>query len=246
MNLLWYTHGFSFGGVEKEISFGRYLASGGEEQFVAQSAATLNSANSGPRVGPVVINEIMYHPPEVFLNGKHWDNDEDEYIELHNITAQPVPLFDPAHPANAWSLRGVVDFDFPTNRVVPAQGFLVVVGFDPAAKPIQAAAFRAKYGVDSSLSILGPYTGKLDNSVGSVRLFKPGEPETALPDSEAEVPRILTDAVDYGDDSPWPLAADGSSIRCSGPRVFSTATIRPIGPVRRQLPERPINSRRLR
>ena len=49
-------------------------------------------------MGPVVINEIMFQPPS--LDGTE-DNTADEYIELLNVTAYDVPLFDPAAPT-AW------------------------------------------------------------------------------------------------------------------------------------------------
>src|SRR5207244_3250066 len=61
-NLTGYAHGFRFGAAENGVTFGRYVNSVGEEQFPAQLSNTLGYANSGPRVGPLVITEIMYHP----------------------------------------------------------------------------------------------------------------------------------------------------------------------------------------
>ena len=81
-NVTGYVHGYSFGAAENGVSFGRYVTSLGEEHFVAQSALTLNTNNSGPKVGPVVISEIMYHPPDL-AGGE--DNQDDEFIELRNI-----------------------------------------------------------------------------------------------------------------------------------------------------------------
>jgi hypothetical protein len=208
-NLHGYAHGFAFDGSEADVTFGRWVNSAGQEQFVPQRAPSLRSANAGPKVGPVVINEIMYHPPDVFANDRYWDNHEDEYVELHNPTAQPAPLFDPLHSTNTWALRGGVDFQFPPNQVLAAQGYLLVVNFNPATKPAQLSAFQAKYKVSPGTGILGPYRGRLDNRAGSVKLFKPGEPEPVAGTNSARIPRILVDAIDYSDGAPWPVAADG-------------------------------------
>ena len=70
------------------MSFGRYVNSTGEAQYPAQIANSLGATNAGPRVGPVVINEINYHPAP----------GGDEFIELLNISNAPVPLYDPAFP----------------------------------------------------------------------------------------------------------------------------------------------------
>ena len=67
-------------------------------------APSFDGTNVGPRIGPVVINEIMYHPE---LGG-------DEFIELRNITGNPVALFNEAVPTNTWRLNGA-GFNFPTN-----------------------------------------------------------------------------------------------------------------------------------
>jgi len=199
-NLTGYFHGFSFGAAETGVSFGRYVNSANQEQFAAQVTNTLGATNAGPRVGPLVISRIMYHPPD-FADGS--DNSDDEFVELQNISAIAVPLFDGALPANTWRLHGGVDFQFPPNVTLNANGFLLLVQFDPA-NTARLTAFRARYGVSNDVPILGPIAGKLDNSADSVKLSKPGSPEGG------EVPYILVDAVDYTDSAPWPGEADGS------------------------------------
>jgi hypothetical protein len=134
------------------------------------------------------------------------------YATANNFTGQPVPLFDPVRPTNTWSLRGIVDFEFPANQVLGAQGYLLIVNFDPAARPAQLAAFRARYRMSPGTGILGPYQGRLDNQTGSVKLFKPGEPDQAPSTNSVRVPRILVDAIDYSDEAPWPVAADGVGL----------------------------------
>jgi hypothetical protein len=198
-NLTGYVHGFPFGAAANGVSFGRHVTSIGEEHFVAQSANTLGYANAPPRVGPVVISEVMYHPPD--LNGAN--NDRDEYIELANITGAPVPLYDTAHPANTWRLRNAVDYDFPTGISIPALGRILVVGFDPADGGL-LDAFRSIYNPDPSVPIYGPWSGTLNNAGETIELKRPDNPDPDM------VPYIQLEELDYGDADPWPTAPDGA------------------------------------
>ena len=195
-----YFHGFGFGAAATGVSFGRYLTSVGAEHFVAQTSPTLPGANAGPKVGPVVLSEIHYHPPE-FADDS--DNSDDEFIELQNLTPAGVPLFHATFPTNTWRLRGNVDFDFPQGVTLAANGFLLLVNFDPSDAS-QLAAFRARFSVSPTVPVFGPYQGKLDNSSGDVRLSQPDAPLAG------ETPYIVVDEVDYADSAPWPRGADGS------------------------------------
>ncbi|HXJ55586.1 MAG TPA: lamin tail domain-containing protein [Verrucomicrobiae bacterium] len=200
-NLTGYFHGFSFGAGETGVSFGRYVNSVGQEHFVAQTAYTPRAVNSGPRVGPVVVSEILFRPPD-HVGGE--DNSQDEYVALRNITASGVSLYDPARPANTWQLRGGVDYIFPQNQTLAANGTLVVVSFSPTDQPA-LNAFRARFGLPASVPVYGPYFGKLDNSSDAVSLYRPG-----VPDLTGVVPNILVERIDYEDAAPWPVGADGS------------------------------------
>ena len=207
----------SFGAAESGVSFGRYITSVGKEEFVAMSARTFGAddpntpeefrtgtgrTNAYPKVGPVVISEIMYHPPDVGTN----DNQLDEFIELHNLTTAPVALYDPSFPTNTWHLRNAVDFDFPPGASLPPGGYLLVVSFDPVADTNALAAFRSNYSLSASVPLFGPYVGKLDNGSEKIELRKPGIPDTN------DVPYILVEAVHYADTAPWPTAADGTGL----------------------------------
>ena len=77
----------------------------------------------------MVINEIMYHPASGY----------DEFIEIYNLSASAVPLYDPAYPTNTWKLNGL-GYSFSNNISIGAGGFLLVV-------PIAPSEFRAKYGI---------------------------------------------------------------------------------------------------
>ncbi len=194
-----YSHGFSFGAAPSGVSLGRVVLSTADEQFVTQIARTPGEANSGPLVGPVVIREIMYHPPD--LPGGV-DDSLDEYIELRNISSSTVTFQDPLFPTNVWRIRGGVSFDFPPGSVLaPAQSVLLV-NFDPANVPT-LAAFRSKYGGFAGVPILGPYAGKLDNASDRIELQRPDQPDTN------GVARLMVDEVNYQDSPPWPSSADG-------------------------------------
>ncbi len=199
-NLTGYFHGFQFGAAANGVSFGRHVTSTGEEHFVAQISNTPNAANSGPRVGPVVLSEIMFRPPD---NVFGQDDDFGEYIELFNAGASSVALFDPANPVNTWRVRGGVEFDFPTNVTLGAAAHLLLVSFDPANAEL-SDAFRVRYNVPPSTRILGPYSGKLDNSSDTLELLRPDAPVPGA------IPYILVEALTYADSAPWPSGADGT------------------------------------
>ena len=169
-------------GISNPISLSEFRAGGG-------------GYNSQPKIGPIIISEVMYHPPDI----GDLDNSGEEYIELHNITDQPVQLFDPDNPSITWKLASAVDFVFPGDVTIPVDGYILIVGI--AAGDIDS--FRTTYGLDGTVPIYGPWDGKLDNSDDSVRLYKPDTPEIEI------TPYILVDRVDYSDSHPWPSGPDG-------------------------------------
>jgi hypothetical protein len=209
-----------FGPAENAVSFVRYETSVGPE-FPAATALSMGSnspgtveqfrlglgeSNAAPRVGPVVIHEIHYHPPDSGTN----DNVLDEFIELRNTAGVAVPLFDPAFPTNTWRLRDAVDFEFPQNVSLPAGGYLLLVSFAPT-NTSQVTAFRNRYGLAPSTPLYGPYRGKLDNSSDSVELLKPDAPQVAPSPDAGLVPYVLVERVHYHDKAPWPILADGNT-----------------------------------
>lgn len=181
-----YDYGISFGAAADGESFGRHINSVGEVLYPAQISRTPGAVNSSPRVGPVVISEIMYHP----------EPGADEFVELKNISGSPVSLFDPSIPTNTWKLSGV-GFTFPTNITLDTDAWLLIVATNPAD-------FRAKYGVPLAVQIVGPFAGNLQNSGERLQLQQAG------PATTNGVPFITIDAVRYNDKFPWPEAADGA------------------------------------
>ena len=199
-NLSGYVFGYQFGAAESGVSFGRYTNSIGQVQFVAQSSRTPHTSNAPPKVGPVVLSEIHFHPPERPDGG---NNVLDEFIELQNITGQAVPLFLVAAPTNTWRLRGGVDFDFPGGVTLDANRFLLLVNFD-ASNAVLQAEFRTRHGVRPEVPIFGPYGGSLDNQSAHLKLSK-----ADLPDPSG-LAYVLVDEVEYSDSAPWPAGADGT------------------------------------
>jgi hypothetical protein len=201
-NLLGYYHGFHFGASGAGVTFGRHVTSTGDEHVVARQSNTLGQANSGPLVGPVVVSEIMYRPPDV--NGT--DDSANEYIELLNITTNVVLLFDPAAPTNCWRLRDAVKFTFPTNTTLAPGQFALVVKFDPQTNAAALAAFRTKWNAPTNALLFGPWDGQLDNSGDNVELVMP------QPFSTNGWDFVMVDKVDYRDDAPWNAGADGLGL----------------------------------
>lgn len=215
-----------FGSTANGVSLGRYLTSTGKD-FTAMSARTFGqdnpvslaqfrlgkgAANAAPLIGPLVIGEIMYHPPDIIVGSVTNDNTLDEFIELQNVTATAVTLYDPLHPENTWRLRDAVDYRFPTGATLAAQARLLVVNFDPATNATALASFRTKYAVPAGVAILGPYKGKLNNDGEPIELVMPDPPQEYPHPDVGYVPYILVDRVNYDNASPWPVTADGTGL----------------------------------
>jgi hypothetical protein len=194
-----YYHGFSFGQIENGVSFGRYVNSVGEEDFVAQTAVTLGKENAGPRIGPLVFSEIMYNPK----------NGQDEFIEVTNISANEVALYDTAFPNNTWKIKGGIDFKFPKNVTIKSNEKIVII-----SDTLTESQFRTTYGIGAEIKIF-LFANHLSNSSDTVSIEKPDEPyidstEATMP---TVVPYILIEKIGYSDSSPWPDAdGNGASL----------------------------------
>jgi hypothetical protein len=104
-----------------------------------------------------------------------------------------------------------VEFEFPAGASLAAGQHLVVVNFDPATDATELASFRTKYGVPAGVSIVGPWSGRLDNAGESIELYKPDAPQTSAPDA-GYVPMVLVERVQYRPVAPWSPAADGTGF----------------------------------
>ncbi len=181
----------TFKAQENGISLGRY-PDGAPYWF--RLAPSFDAPNTDP-VGDIVIDEIMYHPPDV----------NDEYIELYNPTDAAVVL---AGADGAWRLAGGAEYVLPADTTISSGGRLVLVGFDPEVETSRLSAFAAAYGsgpLAAGVTILGPWQGNLANSGERLALEKP----QATGDINDPIAWVVVDEVIYGDVSPWPDTADG-------------------------------------
>ncbi|UCF16179.1 MAG: lamin tail domain-containing protein, partial [Phycisphaerales bacterium] len=195
-----------FGASANGVSFGRYYKpSTNNYNFVAMSIPTPGAANSDPKVGPIVISEIMYNPD--WPVGSAYTNEQYEYIELYNITSEPVTLFD-YDTALPWKLTDGIEFTFPKDfPVTLAPDGRILVVKNPEA-------FSVRYPRVPADQILGPYDGKLRNSGEKLELSMPGDI-----DGDGRRSYIRIDRVNYSDGShpddspgsidPWPVQPDG-------------------------------------
>jgi hypothetical protein len=194
-----YRASVSFGAAEPDVSIGRIPTSSGPH-FVPLTSRSLGAINGTPKVGPIIISEVMYRPAST--------NEALEFIELHNITAAPVSLFDPASPSNTWRLRRGIEFEFPPGATIPAGGYATLVSFDPALDATARTAFDAAYGPVTRL--FGPYRGRLSNSGDIFEIQKAGASQTEPGSTVAVTPFLAVDTLEYDDAQPWPPAANGT------------------------------------
>ena len=190
-NLVRFVDHVEFGAAANGESFGRWPnGSGGGYPMLSR---TFGSANSGPRVGPLFLSEIMYNPPSA--------SNHLEFIEIANPTGASVDLTN-------WQIDEGVTFAFSAGTSIPAGGALAVLSFDPNAASNSAllASFLSTYALSNANHLVGPWSGVLDNGGETVRLLRPDEPPAEEP---AYYPMLLEDAAAYDDDAPWPLAAAG-------------------------------------
>jgi hypothetical protein len=186
----------AFKAQENDWSLGRFPDAG--NFWYALTPRTRDASNAAPQLH-AVISELMYHPPDIAGTN---DNALDEFIELFNPTAASVALF---NTNGGWRIDGGVSFTFPNGVTLPGLARLLVVNFSPT-NAAQSNAFRATYAIAGNLPMYGPYTsGKLANSSGRVAVEKPQAPD--LPGDP--ISWVIVDEVIYGDQDPWPLAADG-------------------------------------
>jgi len=204
-----YSEQEKFDASEAGVTLGRYQKSTGTYNVVALSTATPGAANAAPQVGPVVINEIMYHP----------DAPADaEYVELVNISSQPVTLYD-ADRELPWRFTDdpenpSIELLFPTDPPVTlaAGEYLLLVK--------DATMFNSKYTAPAGVKVLAWGIGNLADGGEKIELSKPDDP-----DGKGSPTWIRVDRVVYSDGShpqdfaegvdPWPVQADGKGSSLS-------------------------------
>jgi len=196
-----YNVSFEFGPSDVNVSLGRYETSAGIDYpalhrptfgldhpaSVQQFRTGAGATNTGPRIGPVVINELHYHP----VDGV------DEFLELLNISGTDVTLYDPLSTDDTWRMTQGISYTFPANTVLPAGQTMLLVAIEPAM-------FRATYGIPGHIPIVGPYSGSLSNGGERVELARPGDEDQGV------VRYLPVDSILYDDQAPWPVEPDGN------------------------------------
>ncbi|MCX7045766.1 MAG: lamin tail domain-containing protein, partial [Candidatus Sumerlaeota bacterium] len=193
-----------FKGQENGVTLGRYPDGGAAQAaqpYWFAMAPTSNTANVAPNPD-LVISEIMYHGAAA---DEEEDEDEHEYIELHNPTSSPINLF---NAVGGWRINGGVNYTFPTPATLPAGGYCLIVPFDPG-DAAALAAFKAAYGLGvASPALFGPYTGVLSNRVDRVALERPQPPDP--PDVSPSW--VIVDEAIYFEQWPFPPEADDAGL----------------------------------
>jgi hypothetical protein len=189
-----------FGASATNVSFGRYFKSStGNFNFVAMDYNTPDSNNAYPKVGPVVINEIMYNPPT--------GNQNEEYIELYNITATPYTLYrlDKFLP---WKFTDGIEYTFSSSPpvTIPAYGYLLVVK--------DLTSFTARYGSIPGVQVLDGYSGRLSNAGEKLQIDMPGDIDDLGTRYYIRIDRINYSDGSHPENCPggvdlWPTEADG-------------------------------------
>lgn len=216
-NITQFVDQVSFGATFNGVSIGR-VADG--NRLVPLAAPSLGEINGMFAISDIVLSEINYHPGDpssaaLAIDPSLTDNDL-EFVEIYNRLDSSTDLTN-------WRVRGDADFDFVAATQLGGKGSLVIVGFDPevAANATRLAAFRTHYGIDASVSIVGPFTGGLGNGFGLVKLQAPDSPPAETP---TLIPRVVVDEVLYDDFAPWPTATDGNgpSLQRISPSTLGT------------------------
>jgi len=190
-----------FDTAEADVAFGRYIKSveDGGVNFVAMNSNTPGWENDDPKVGPIVITEIAYHP---------FSDSDAEYVELYNISSgSGVVLSVAGNPDASWRFVDDpddpgLDYTFPsdTSLTLGAGKYLLLV------KDLDA--FEDVFGAPSGPNLQATLewsevdAGSLSNGGEKLELQKP------LPSDPSYYIRV--DRVNYDDEAPWPTEPDGS------------------------------------
>lgn len=165
-----------------------YKPSSDVYNFVPLQSHTQAAQNSAPIVGPIVMSEIMYNPA---------GTGGSEYIELLNITENPVTLFD-SSTGKAWKFTDGIEYEFSaTPPLTLAAGERIIL-------TRSLADFNANFTTANGTQIIEWTSGKLSGGGEVVQLGQPSHVN-----SLNEVQYVRVDRVKYNNNAPWPTTPDG-------------------------------------
>ena len=187
-----------FAGQENGVALGR--TPDGAAGWRRLESFTPGKANASRRLEDVVLNELMYHPIS--------ENDDEEFVELHNRSSQPVDL-------TGWRLQDGVSFTFPAGASIPGGGYVVV------GRNVQR--LRTQHAQLTAANSFGDWSGSLRNSGERLALSKPDQvlSTNAVGTVSAETLHIVVSEVDYRDAGRWGQwsGGGGSSMELVDPRA---------------------------
>lgn len=174
--------------------------SGGTWSALNEAVFTVN-----PTIGPIAMSEIMYHDA---------DPSALEYIELLNVSADPVVLYD-SITGEPWRFSDAsdsgIDLSFPTDpplALAPGERMLLVK---------RLADLNAQFVLAPQVQVLEWGTGRLGNGSEHIQLSRPADW-----DLDGTLAWIPVDEVSYSDGvhpddfaeghDPWPTGADGQGL----------------------------------
>ena len=126
----------------------------------ALSKATPGAANSELKIGPIIIDEIYYHPP---TSGSV----PFEFMELVNKGKTDVNLYVSINSnGKGWKIEGI-NMEFPQDAVIPAGKRILLI-----SDSLDADAIRDDYKIASDVQIF-QYKGKLSNRGETIAVKEP-------------------------------------------------------------------------
>ncbi len=138
------------------------------------------------------------------------ENDDDQFVELHNFGPAPVPL-------DGWQIEGGISFSFPANTTLAPAGFLVVAR--------NAARLLTNYPALNPATCLGNFSGRLSRRGETLSLTRPAILTSTNQQGQVVTnqSRVVVDELTYADGGRWGSWADGggSSLEKIDPRADS-------------------------
>jgi hypothetical protein len=189
-----WVHGSHFPATEDGKNFARFLDFSGNEFFIPDEPS-LGVENGDPSASGLKIIEIMYTPGY---------GSSVEYVKIINNGPQEAILYDPLFDGDNLSLNGF-------GVTVPGDQPTMAVGEVAFITNVEESLFRKAYDVDASVRIFGDTEGGSLNGGGELLELRIPITIEGLQRDAPGHPRYyaILDSVEYDDEFPWPVAADG-------------------------------------
>lgn len=188
-----FTTGWKFDGQFNGVSFGVHTNSEGKDFLVPQTEVSLGEENPYPKVGPLIITDIMYNPAL----------GQEGFVIIKNITDSTVNLYHSESEDSTWFVKGI-GYRFPSGRSMLPGESVVLTNID-------SMDFKMKHGLHDSVQVF-TYTGKLKDEGETIGIWALDRQDTLKAGSFDEqyiMPEVLIEEVSYDEEEPWPVLAGG-------------------------------------